>query len=124
MITTKRLLCFEILITSSCGSYFMKTLVLYMTFFRLPDDFDGGISDALRLMADYHDHVTGGGPDSVEKGVANGVTTSTDVSIDLPFSEVIGIAFDKFINAIEEGKRLNGILQLKDFDPRVKIIGP
>jgi hypothetical protein len=95
-----------------------------MTFFRLPDNFDGGISDALRLMADYHDNVTGGGSKSIEKGVASGATISTDVSPDLPFSNVIGSAFDQFIDAVTEGKRLSGILQLKDFDPRVKVVDP
>ena len=27
----------------------------HFAFFLLPDDFDGGLSDALRLLADYHE---------------------------------------------------------------------
>lgn len=36
----------------------MKVLCLYETYFKLPDDFNGTYSDALRLLADYHDSDT------------------------------------------------------------------
>lgn len=99
----------------------MKVLALYMTYFRLPDDFSGGISDALRLMANYHDEVTGGGPASISAGIASGATNPQQLSLDLSFSEILGLSFDQFVDAVQEGKRLSGILQLKDFDPKVKI---
>lgn len=37
----------------------MKILNFGILYFSLPDDFDGGFSDALRLLADYHDSVAG-----------------------------------------------------------------
>lgn len=36
----------------------MKVLTFGVLYFKLPDDFDGGLSDALRAFADYHDKVT------------------------------------------------------------------
>lgn len=81
-----------------------------MAYFRLPDDFSGGVSDALRLMADYHDEVNG-----------NDATIPKPLPLDLPFSKVLGLSFDQFVCAVQERKRLSGILQLKDFDPKVKI---
>ncbi|KKN96689.1 hypothetical protein LCGC14_0163330 [marine sediment metagenome] len=37
----------------------MKILHFGMLYFRLPDDFEGGLSEALRAFADYHDEKTG-----------------------------------------------------------------
>lgn len=33
----------------------MKVLSISNLFFKLPDDFNGGLSEALRMLADYHD---------------------------------------------------------------------
>jgi len=35
----------------------LKVLWIKNLCFKLPDDFSGGLSDALRLLADYHDRV-------------------------------------------------------------------
>ena len=86
----------------------MKVLALYMTYFRLPDDFSGGISDALILMADYHVH-------------AKQHTIPKTPPLDITLSEALGVTFDEFVDAVQTGKRLSGILQLKDFDPKVQI---
>lgn len=37
----------------------MKVLHFGTLYFKLPDDFDGGLSDALRALANYHDRKTG-----------------------------------------------------------------
>lgn len=88
-----------------------------MTYFRLPDDFSGGISDALRLMADYHDQVTGGGPASMARASMRRPMPPLNSTL----SEAFGLMFDEFVGAVRDGKRLSGILRLNDFDPKVKI---
>ena len=99
----------------------MKILALYMTYFRLPDDFSGGISDALRLMADYHDQVTGG-PASLSTVKARKSSICRQMpSLDSTLSEAFGETFDEFIDAVQDDKRLSGILRLRDFDPKVKV---
>ncbi|KKL21258.1 hypothetical protein LCGC14_2447220, partial [marine sediment metagenome] len=37
----------------------MKVLSFGVLYFKLPDDFTGGLSEALRAMADYHDEKAG-----------------------------------------------------------------
>lgn len=37
----------------------MKVLHVRNLYFKLPDDFEGDISEALRALADYHDQVDG-----------------------------------------------------------------
>lgn len=37
----------------------MKVLSFGVLYFKLPDDFEGGLSDALRAFADYHDQMIG-----------------------------------------------------------------
>lgn len=37
----------------------MKVLSFGVLYFKLPDDFEGGLSAALRAFADYHDEMTG-----------------------------------------------------------------
>lgn len=39
------------------GDDWMKILYAEFIAFALPDDFNGGLSDALRLLADYHEEV-------------------------------------------------------------------
>lgn len=95
----------------------MKILAMYMTYFRLPDDFSGSISDALRMMADYHDSVNGRGSVSSNKSSICRKMPPLDSSL----SEAFGLTFDEFIEAVQDGKRFSGILRLRDFDPKVKI---
>jgi hypothetical protein len=80
-----------------------------MTYFRLPDDFSGSISDALRVMADYHDKVT-----SIP-------TQKPMLPLHTPLSEAFGLMFDEFVDETQNGKRLVGMIQLNDFDPKVKV---
>lgn len=46
----------------------MRVLTFGVLHFHLPDDFEGGLSEALRAMADYHDSVVAEGkPQEIEK---------------------------------------------------------
>ncbi|MFA5766385.1 MAG: hypothetical protein WC919_00490 [Candidatus Paceibacterota bacterium] len=87
----------------------MKILTLHMTYFRLPDDFSGSISDALRAMADYRD------------SVASTSKHKPMLPLHTPLSEAFGLMFDEFIDETQNGKRLVGMIQLNDFDPKVKV---
>jgi len=62
----------------------MKILTTGKTFFELPDDFSGTVSDALRLMADYIDTPT---------------KQMTEPKEDQP-------TFDEFLHTLEEGGKL------------------
>jgi hypothetical protein len=90
----------------------MKILAVYMSYFRLPDNFSGNISDALRMMADYHDVINEHKHDCPCEPMP---------PLDMTLSETFGYTFDEFINAAKDGKRLVGLIQLSDFDPKVKI---
>jgi hypothetical protein len=70
----------------------MKILTLYMAYFRLPDDFSGSTSDALRLMADYHDKVAG--DSKSHKSIYKPMPP-----LDSTLSEAFGSTFDEFIDA-------------------------
>ncbi len=92
----------------------MKALSIKNAYFRLPDDFSGELSDALRLLADYHDEVSGKGP----------IPTTEPADAELlkkSFREVDRTLFDRFIDKIQEGKRFVGLVQLADFNPRVPV---
>jgi hypothetical protein len=80
-----------------------------MTYFRLPDDFSGSVSDALRAMADYRD------------SVASTSTQKPMLPLHTPLSEAFGLMFDEFIDETQNGKRLVGMIQLNDFNPKVKV---
>jgi hypothetical protein len=87
----------------------MKVLTLYMAYFRLPDNFVGGVSDALRLMADYHD-----------KASATSECRPM-LPLDSTLSEAFGIMFDEFLEVSKDGKRMTGMVQINDFNPRIEI---
>jgi hypothetical protein len=87
----------------------MKMLALHMAYFRLPDDFSGSISDALRCMADYHEQST------------IPLSKCSPMPLDTPLSSAFNIMFDEFIDAVQIEKRLVGMLQISDFDPKVRI---
>ena len=86
----------------------MKALAMHLAYFRLPDNFNGNVADALRLMADYHEKAG-----KVYKPVPQPVKTE--------LLNTYGVMFDEFIEATQNGKRLVGLIQLRDFDPRVEI---
>ena len=84
-----------------------------MAHFRLPDNFSGNISDALRCMADYHDEIT--------KSPKLSVDMIKQIPSEITLSNATGRMFDEFIDAVQDGKRLNGLLKLSSFDPKVEI---
>ena len=94
----------------------MKILALYMAYFRLPDDFSGSLSDALRCMADYHDGVHPWCQLSTKTPGTRKVE-----NLNTPLSKVLGTTFDEFIDAAQDGKRLVGLMQIKDFNPKLNI---
>lgn len=92
----------------------MQALSIKQAYFRLPDDFDGELSDALRLLADYHDEV------------ASKSTTPIAIEVDQEllnksFKEVDSVLFDRFIGLVEQDKRFVGLVQLAEFNPRVPV---
>ena len=91
----------------------MHTLVINSAHFRLPDNFNGNMSDALRLLADYHEEVAG-----------NRHSTTVKVSDDMmnmSFKSVEGDLWDNFIEQVQLGKRFIGLLSLSSYDPLVQL---
>lgn len=89
----------------------MKALVVHALHFRLPDNFSGGMSEALRLLADYHDAHTPSQKVQVAKKFYN-----------MSFGEANSELFDQFIeDIVNKGKRLAGILQLAEYDPHIEL---
>lgn len=80
-----------------------------MAYFRLPDNFSGGISDALRCLADYHDKAQAQHAPQPFK------------DLNMTVSEACGSTFDQFVDAIQIGKRFVGLVQLGTFDPKVQV---
>lgn len=72
----------------------MKNVVWLSTHFLLSDDFQGGLSDALRQMADYHDVVKG--------------HSSQRLGEPLLISEEHMVRFKVFSSKVEEGFRMDG----------------
>jgi hypothetical protein len=89
----------------------MKALVIQALHFRLPDNFSGSVSEALRLLADYHDaHAS-----SMKVQIAKKF-------YDMRFGEANSVLFDQFVeDIVSKGKRLAGILQLAEYDPRIEL---
>lgn len=85
----------------------MKVLILSSVFFRLPDDFEGTLGEALRALAEYHEKIirSGASPDGL----------SVCEFQELPLREAVARTFDKFLESIDSGKRLCGLLQLKEW---------
>lgn len=87
----------------------MKTLSMYMTHFRLPDDFSGTIADAIRLMADYHEN-------AVDARIVRR-TLENDISVSMAAANV----FDEFLDAVQTGKRFVGTMSLTSYDPKMPV---
>lgn len=90
----------------------MKVLVLQTAHFRLPDDFEGTLSDGLRLLADYHDAQTGTPQQDLrflEKDVA-----------EMGFRKANAVLFDRFLDSIKDGRRFVGTVQIVSYNPGVK----
>lgn len=73
----------------------MKVLGL-RGYFKLPNDFDGGLSDALRLLADYHDRpetkkrkeVSDGNADDYWAEFLNDIKNGNRVTMGISISEL------------------------------------
>ena len=87
----------------------MKVLVLHTAHFRLPDDFEGTLSDALRLLADYHDDKTGT-PQRDLRPLENEVG-------EMSFRKANAVLFERFLDSIKDGRRLVGTVQMVSYDP-------
>lgn len=86
----------------------VKVLSMSSLQFRLPDDFDGDISTALRALADYHD-------EACKKPTSSQENIDRDW-YDLPYKSVNSLSFDQFIDVIREGKRLYGLFTISSCD--------
>lgn len=83
----------------------MKVLSIRQLYFKLPDDFQGSLGDALILMAKYHK----------DKEGANNVTRLDAKIGSKSFNEVSALYFDQFLDAVESGKHLVGLAQITGF---------
>jgi len=87
----------------------MKALVLQTAHFKLPDDFEGTLSDALRALSDYHDSMTGM-PQQDLRPLEDGVG-------DMSFRKANALLFDKFLDCVQDGRRFVGTVQIVTYDP-------
>ena len=76
----------------------MKVLVIDALFFRLPDDFEGGLSDALRAMADYHD----------DPVTLAGQEREVESDKGEPWRKMRDKMWYEFMDTVEGGQRLRG----------------
>ena len=87
----------------------MKALVLQTVHFKLPDDFEGTLSDALRELADYHDSMTGTPQQDLRP-------LEEDIG-EVSFRKANAVLFDRFLDSVEEGRRCVGTVQIVSYDP-------
>lgn len=78
----------------------LKVLSIENLFFKLPDDFNGGLSEALRLLADYHDQVK----DSDKHTVEDKKYIDYDT------------AWYNFLKNLEDDKNMIGYLSISRFE--------
>lgn len=87
----------------------MKIIEFGPTLFRLPDDFAGGVSEALRLLADYYESSPSQTPSQRPKrGRPPKVATAYD--------EFRTDRREKFFAAVAEGAKLDGLISLMEGD--------
>jgi hypothetical protein len=84
----------------------MKVLNIDGLFFKLPDDFKGGLGDALRAMADYHDQPATAERQRREKGFGEGTS----------HEEARSKMWALFLEAISNGDRLCGSITLSAYE--------
>lgn len=100
----------------------LKVLTIKDFYFKLPDDFDGGLSDALRLYADYHDEVKN--TDKHTNDPVNKELSDTDIEMWYGFLDIIEGGNKKMIGnlSISECKYdEDGVYKMenvKDFDTK------
>ncbi len=86
----------------------MKILHFGMLYFKLPDDFQGGFSDALRALAAYHDRQTG----TPEQDIGPQTAPPDDMSADA-YEASVWEAFRKMV--AETDLRVHGIAGLSEY---------
>ena len=86
----------------------MKFLHFGMMYFKLPDDFEGGLSDAIRAFADYHDEKTG----TPDQKIGAQLSPPDDMSAD-EYEKKIWDEFYKMVT--ETDLRVNGIVGLSEY---------
>ncbi len=82
----------------------MKVLTIDHLFFKLPDGFEGGLAEALRVMADYHEE-----PKTIE-----GQQREAPLDASLSWTEVREKMWTLFLTAIGEGAKLCGNVSLAE----------
>lgn len=85
----------------------MKVFTIDALFFKLPDNFEGGMSDALRAMADYHD----------EPKTREGQERKKNTDRSAPWRQMRDKMWFEFLEQIKGGQRLRGsvcICETKD----------
>jgi hypothetical protein len=92
----------------------MRSLVIDAAHFRLPDNFNGGLSDALRLLADYHD-------DKHKLAEITVVKNDPGNILDMTHRQARALLFDQFLDGITKGRRFTGLIQLVQYDPKVDL---
>lgn len=83
----------------------MKVLSIDGLFFKLPPDFKGGLSDALRAMADYHDQPATAERQRREKGFGDA----------LSWRETRTKLWELFLESVSKGDRLCGLISLSEY---------
>ena len=81
----------------------LQVLEVGPLYFALPGDFNGTVSDALRLLADYHEH-----PETEKK---REVDEEVDGADDIPKApELFRALWKGFLKAVDEGYRVHGLM--------------
>jgi len=93
----------------------MKALVIHMAHFRLPDNFNGTVSDAFRLLADYHDSVEDT-PHQSKQVLPEDFGGEIG---ELSMREASTQIFERFIEQVIQGRRMVGLVQLADYNPQI-----
>ena len=78
----------------------LKVLTVENFYFKLPDDFNGGLSDAIRLYADYHDEVK------------NTDKHEIDDNDELPKDSIS--MWYHFLDSIENGQKMTGCISISE----------
>ena len=82
----------------------MKVLAIDSLFFKLPEDFEGGLSDALRSLADYHEQ-----PATAERQRREKAPDDA-----LSWREFRTKLWKMFLEAVSEGNRMCGTISLSE----------
>lgn len=91
----------------------MKVLHINGLFFLLPEGFEGGLSDALRAFADYHDSVSGTPKQKIDE-IVDGSDEET-----MTVKELRDKRFDAFWDGIhsDEKYRVHGAIAMNVYNP-------